>query len=142
MRDKTIRPAGFCAGWQEWSEEEAKRCGLPFEVIRREIEERLPFKDKYHTHGHATKVEAERCYYEYELSDLRQGTCHEDEQHRCGADVQISEWFRQRCERFTKYYLGLRHGGIQIFLCDEHRNAETFGKIYLFVPGREIISSY
>ncbi len=79
--------------------------------------------------GHATKEEAERCFYEHELATLQE--CSMDTTHEpCKV-----------CGKLTNKLLG-RSGFPDTPLCDEHRNVEEYRKLKPFTPGRFISSSY
>jgi hypothetical protein len=122
------RPVAYCAGWHEWTEEEAKRIGLPLEYITRDQDEKdRPFKEKFHLEGHDTKEEAERCYYEYCLDHVRESTM---------ANQQIRCEF-PGCENWSHKLLG-NPGMSGLFsgfvLCDEHRNREGLMAAKPFKP--------
>lgn len=121
-------PAGYCGGWKydEWL---AKDDGLvPREHLAQEAERCRPFQAKYHTDGHATKEEAERCHYEYEMDvELREMSEGRDTQHGCQA---------QECSAWTSKALGLGgYGTHHTWLCDEHRTREIFATLHPFSPG-------
>lgn len=117
-------PLGYCAGWKEPpADDEAleldSRLGSGFSKrLAEDIEKKRPFKDKYHTDGHATEAEACACYREYELDqelefkDLPREKA--DTLYRCqGPD----------CEEFTA---GAGILGHRVFrLCPAHQNRAT-----------------
>lgn len=118
-------PLGYCAGWKEPPEgEEAQqldaRLGAGFSKrLAEDIEKKRPFKDKYHTEGHATEAEACACYREYELD-------HELEFHdlpRAKADT-LHRCEGPGCEEFTA---GIGSLGQHRFfhLCPAHQNRAT-----------------
>jgi hypothetical protein len=116
-------PIGYCAGWKEMSDYGTAAWDKNLkESLERDIEEKRPFKDKFHSDGHATAAEAEACYRQYELDHqlrLHEAPAEPDQLHRCKADG---------CKEFTAgvAFLGNhRH----FYLCDAHRNRETVEKL-------------
>lgn len=124
-------PVGYCRGWTEWTQEMADRIHWPLDdILRRQQEEDVPFRHKFHTDGHATKEEAERCYYDFCLDHVREGTML-DEQRRCQFPG---------CEAWTQKYLDNPQLGMVfhfVCLCDEHRNREGLEAAQPFEPGTE-----
>lgn len=89
-------------------------------------------------HSHATREEAERCFYDYELRHLREGRIRDDEQRRCefvGADG-------VRCGRWTSAFLEAKHLMHLTFLCRAHRTPESVAAVHPFHPNIRISSSY
>lgn len=105
---------GYCAGWHEF------QAGKPFpasECLRLNTKI-LPFKDKYHTDGHATVAEAHACYREYILDQelhIFPERPSPDHLHRCQAP---------ECERYTSGMITCGSFN-QWMLCDEHRTRAT-----------------
>jgi hypothetical protein len=122
-------PKGYCRGWQDWTQEQADRIGMPLEYLQKKQEEEDgPFREKFHTDGHETKEDAERCYYEYCLDHAREGTMSDQQCHCRFPD----------CEEWSQKYLG--NPGLDgifnlVVLCDEHRNREGLEAAHPFVPG-------
>lgn len=112
-------PIGYCAGWKEMSDYgTAAWDKLLKESLARDIEEKRPFKDKYHAHGHATAAEAEACYRQYELDQLLRlegPPAGAESLHRCKAP---------ECSEFTAgvAFLG---NHLRFYLCDAHRTREV-----------------
>lgn len=122
-------PSGYCGGWSydRWLADPTNLV-MPRQLLEREAAARRPFQAKYHTDGHATREEAERCHYEYALDlELQEGTIRPDEQHRCQAPD---------CAEWTQHYLSLGAYRAQTtFLCDAHRTRDVFAALHPFSPG-------
>jgi len=89
---------------------------------------------KHHEGGHATKEDAERCYYQYEVENhLREMSCQPDEAHRC----QYPD-----CGTWTN--LGVEVSLQPAWLCAIHmaEPEDSWKKVHPFSPGRQIISSW
>lgn len=83
---------------------------------------------------HASKEDAERCFYEYCMSSLVE-TDHGDSAQRCEVEG---------CDAWAPKTLGTRglwKLQIQCWLCDEHRNVDTVRRLYPFTGGYSIIHS-
>lgn len=80
-------PIGYCRGWREETRESlTERFGANLaEAIAQEQEELRPFKDKFHTDGHATSEEAEACYREFQLDTLLTFRDEPNTQKKCAA---------------------------------------------------------
>lgn len=94
-----------------------------------------------HDDGHATAELAERHFFDYEATHLKEGSVGDDEQHRCEyADKET----RTRCPNWTDKWLEGRLWGRRPFLCDDHRNPATWQ--YLTAPetwgGIQIVASW
>jgi hypothetical protein len=118
MNDGVIHTAGGCVTWPDGrpTMEQAlsgtgPRPGVP--------------------HAHATREEAERCFYDHEAAHLRESHS-EDAQRRC----QFPE-----CGEWTQFSLAARLLG-DADLCSAHRNAEGWKAVNPFRPGLSIASSY
>lgn len=117
-------PIGYCAGWKEMVDYgTAAWDQMLKESLVRDIEEKRPFKDKFHRDGHATAAEAEACYRQYELDHhLHFETMPLEKAetlHRCKAP---------ECGEFTAGIAFLGHHR-HFYLCDTHRNRVTVEKL-------------
>jgi len=104
-------PTGYCSGWKDYTEDELdalEKSGN--DGMREWYGEMLPFKEHYHSTGHASAEEACACYRAYELDlDLRLDVKARDEQRKCAA-----------CGVWTQGMASL--GSFRRWpLCDEHR---------------------
>lgn len=124
------RAVCYCGGWHEWTEEEAKRIGFPLDYLqKKQAKEDGAFKDKYHTEGHSTQEEAERCFRQFCLDHATKGTI-SNQQLKCKV-----------CDNWTQTYMGNGHHGYQfshIMLCEEHCNQDGLNKAVPFEIGLEI----
>jgi hypothetical protein len=136
MNDGRIWPEGYCAGIPEWSvfPEPGDDIELPlgfhsWDQWRQDRNRLLPFRHKFHTHGHASKEEAYACFKEYCL-DLRTRFIEDSEaaqqQHRC-----------QVCQAWTSGGAEVNHQ--HFVLCKEHRTRETLERIF---EAGDMIGSY
>lgn len=82
-------------------------------------------------HAHATREEAERCFYDYEAGQLVERE-YADTQHRC----QFPD-----CTNWTSKFLEAGLLGAKE-LCDEHRNADGWRAANPFAPGLSITASW
>lgn len=78
-----IHPIGYCAGWHEWTDDEAKRLGFSLESCLRDQEPLVPHKAKFHIDGHSTSAEAATCYEGYILDTELHFRDNADEQKKC-----------------------------------------------------------
>jgi hypothetical protein len=111
---------GYCTGWRgDPDEAECERLTKMFgegfaERLQAEWKERLPFKDKFHTDGHATREEAAACYRQYELDCEIRFWDSKSEQKKC-----------QVCEVWTTHRAELGESLSRHFiLCPEHATRE------------------
>lgn len=140
-RDNQVWAVGYCGGWHDWTDEQAARVGMPRDTLQADKETRDgPFRAKFHTDGHATKEEAERCFYEHSLDRV-----HEIEnssiQHRCSVPLPLPGSF---CDAWTTKGLeSPGYGGcFQVtWLCDAHRNREGLVVAHPFQKGLSMIHS-
>jgi hypothetical protein len=87
-----------------------------------------------HEDGHATEEEAQRHFYDHELSRLRETTT--------GDDVRVKCEY-QPCDGLTSHGLvGIRYFTTPIYLCETHRNRSIVAKLYPFEEGIEIWASW
>lgn len=129
-----IHPVGYCAGWMDWTAEQAERVAMPLEYLQKEQERKDgPFRQKFHTDGHATQEEAERCFYEYCLDHAAEREW--DQAQQCDFPG---------CETFTRKTLHPQFMGSVVsftHLCDEHRNREGLQAARPFRGGMEVMHS-
>lgn len=132
MNDGQIHPVGYCHAYRPWTAEVVRWHADPEhaeeEAARLEAEQ-APFREKYHADGHATAEEADRCWYEYELDDLRPVT-YDGAQYPCAV-----------CGAWTQQGLRSRHETSRV-LCADHANREGFAQAKPFHPGIRIASSW
>jgi hypothetical protein len=152
--DDLIRPTGYCRGWDDTPlDEVAARIGMPLAMLEQDRAQHEPFRDKYHTDGHATKQEAERCFRDYQLDhELHELRGPSDEQHRCqamwryvdkeqqGRVVATVEHYEpagpESCMQWTQHAMAI--GGYSTdltWLCDGHRKRDIFGALHPFRAG-------
>lgn len=111
-------PIGYCGGWvydrllAGMNEKDPHR-----EMLVREMQEREPFKAKYHSDGHATAEEAEHCHDTYLLDTALVFRRSETEQHRC---VVCNAW-AQNLADIRGENVGPHH-----WLCDEHASRDAY----------------
>lgn len=112
------QPVGYCGGYIEWTEEMLKRLGLPgkpedHSSILREMQ----FKDKYHTCGHETQEEAQKCYREYLLDQRLKKRENTDTMRKC---LVCKDWttFSAEIDMHTWD------------LCEKHNNREEVEKLF------------
>lgn len=80
--------------------------------------------------GHATKEEAERCYYDHQIAGLHEVKY--DSYNKC----QI-----KGCGKLTNIALSPKHSYSSTNLCKSHRNKESYMEVNPFNTGITIISS-
>ena len=119
MNDGHVRASDSCVTWPE---------GPPADVA----EALAGIKPIGPDHVHATREEAERCYFEWEATNLRELTW-KDAQHPCQYPG---------CDIWTQKAVEAPHSTKIADLCDDHRNADGWKAVHPFVPGLEIASSY
>lgn len=130
--DDRIWPVGYCHEYRPWTPD--KVFWLPedsrAEQAARYEAEQAPFQAKYHGDGHATREEAERCYWEYELDNAK-ATAVEGAQYPCAV-----------CRAWTQrgYSTGQGHMTTTL-LCDAHRNRAGLEQARPFRPGTTVMSS-
>jgi len=83
-----------------------------------------------HPEGHTTKEEAERCFYEYVLKNLKE------------FEVKFAQFKCEICDNWTSKGLETAISSRSAYFCDEHRNKESWIKSHPFTPDIKIISSY
>lgn len=110
---------GYCGGWHETLDPGvAERLGEGFVYHWKQDVERLrPFKDKFHTDGHATKDEAVACHREFTLDTKRRDFEDAHEQRRCRV-----------CESWTQHRVSV--DGEIFDLCPEHSTREAVSALY------------
>ncbi len=114
---------GYCAGWRGDPDEAEKQrltnlFGTDFvERLKKEWDVYLPFKDKFHTDGHATSEEASACWDQYELDTQVRRYKSDQHQNRCEV---CKEWTPNITElgEFKRYHL-----------CDTHDTKEALQKV-------------
>ena len=112
--DVHIHPIGYCAGFQEYTEEERKR----YMMSDKWYAEYVANKDKYHKDGHATEEEAQACYKRHQLDTEMRVSQSSSAQHKC-----------EVCQTWTQ--TGVSVGGYRMFtLCDQHANRDEVEKLY------------
>jgi len=119
-------PIGYCAGWKEITDYGTAAWDRLLKAsLGRDIEEKRPFKNKFHTDGHATEREAINCYRQYELDHHLEFKDAPTEKantlHRCQAPG---------CSEFTAGVAFLSHHR-HFYLCDAHRNRETVERLVI-----------
>ena len=115
--DGVTRPYGYCAGWVEYTKEDAMRLGEP--ELLRENDLTLPFKDKYHTDGHTTETEAVLCYRQYLL----------DQRLRLNKVLTTTQYQCRVCGAWTNLYAELDHT-YHWPLCGQHNNLAVVENLY------------
>ena len=117
--NEDVHPVGYCAGWT-YDTPAPRWMGAGMEeMLRKERERALPFREKFHTNGHRSRDEACGCYRAF-LLDLR--TTYDgrfdDRQEKCLA-----------CHAWTQGYATVE--GTEVFvLCDAHRDRGTLETLY------------
>ena len=112
MNDGRIHPIGYCHAWNP-----PKPGDWLYDLHKPEWDKMEQFKDKYHTDGHATAIEASDCYREYLLDNRLQFATigHYNPCEVCGTLTnqmsQIDGW-------------------PQHLLCPEHANREEVEKLW------------
>jgi len=83
-----------------------------------------------HTEGHETAIDAERCYWNWELDQPAHVYVDETSQQKC---VVCSVWTTAR--------LRLGDGYTTFVLCESHQDRASLEIAYPFEPGRQLIYS-
>jgi len=81
-----------------------------------------------HPEGHNTREEAEKCFYNYQVANLREEEY--ESYNKCAI-----------CKKLSNKSLTTRHGSRPVTLCNRHRNKKNYMKVQPFIPGIRIISS-
>lgn len=94
---------------------------------------RIPIDESTITHcdPHPTREDAERHFYDYSLSQLKESTF-------------LSAKHCEYCDTWTNKALGNRGLGLyfrEVFLCDTHRTTERVAALHPFKPGIALIHS-
>jgi|GEM_PF-4268286 len=129
-----VWPTGYCAGWIVWTPELAARVSLPLAVLQAEQTKEQPYRAKYHTDGHESREDAERCFYEYSLDHLKTVTM---ARHRVPCVFPgCAEWTQTALES-----PGM--GGLfpLVELCAEHCTRAAVERIHPFGGGLRLIHS-
>jgi hypothetical protein len=113
-------PMGYCAGWKDWTQEDADRINMPLERLKKLEEESLPFKHKYHSDGHATSAEACNCWRDYQFDQERRTYASEETQRKC---AECGEWTN------GVVVIG-RELPYTFFLCPKHQDEATTKKVW------------
>jgi hypothetical protein len=105
---------GYCAGWREWTLEDARKVSVSEFGVRELLErqeERRKFQHKYHRDGHSSADQAALCYRAYELDQKLEFFNFEQDTQR-------------KCEVCTVWTMGYaRLGDYRTFpLCPEHQS--------------------
>ena len=115
QNDGHTHPVGYCAGWPG-----DRRGTTPIfsdEAWSYFLEKLKPFKEHYHTDGHATAEEACECYRRYLLDNRLEFRAHGVAHYPCRV-----------CGALTNCHAEV---DFQMFhLCDEHRNKEEVEKLF------------
>lgn len=91
-------------------------------------------------HVHPTREDAERCFYDHELTRLVPvGLRDQDEQRQC---AWRNSGTGARCGASTRVGLLSNMFGGPTWLCDEHRTPSYWGLLHPFEPGIEITASW
>lgn len=128
-------PDGYCAGWYTWTQADADRLAMPLDRLLEEQEkDHGAYRAKFHTDGHATKEEAERCYYEYSADHLYESGPWSPEQ-KCRYP---------ECRQLAE--MGLENRGYAgcfslMLLCNVHRTVEVMRELQPFKPDMRHIHS-
>lgn len=126
MRDGKIWPGGYCVGWPT-NEDIQMMSVYPGQYP---TEEMLRTREKYHTDGHATKEEAERCYYDFEVDRL-----HQVDVIRPGVVDGRVPCDVVSCLRYTDKGLQAPGGAPAVPLCGFHRTTAGYKATRPFRPG-------
>ena len=131
-REQGAYPLGYCRGWHDWTQEQANRIGMPLAYLQqKQKQEDGPFRSKFHTDGHATKEEAERCFYEFCLDHALEFS-YDQAMYPC--DVPGCETYSSKGLRYSPM------GSVisQVTLCDKHCDREGLVLARPFRDGQEI----
>lgn len=115
-------PIGYCGGWRmpEKTRPHQRLCmgsEHRFNLSKAELE---PFRNKYHTDGHATEEEAYGCYKQYLLDNsLRLDGFDPKQQNKCVV-----------CDSWTQKSARIGYWFADYDLCDEHLNRETVETLF------------
>lgn len=111
------RPVGYCTAYREFTE---KDTVLTEQMREKENERIRANKEKYHTNGHATEIEARECYKQY-LLDNRTRLCpklqNPSQLNKCVVCGEFCSGFATVGE--CRYYT----------LCEKHCNREELEKL-------------
>lgn len=133
--DDRIYPVGYCAGFRPYKADDVV---VRSEEHARELNAELePFREKYHTDGHATPEEARACYREY-LLDQRLRFVRWEHTTPSGEEVlpgTLSLCNADGCTEYTPHYAAIRGTMESWYLCDDHLDRETVEALY-DGPGR------
>ena len=121
--DVGARPVGYCAGWQEELPDVTSRAEGLHQVFEDDRERRRPFKDKYHTDGHASGTEAIECYKGYLLDNRTRTWRSETDQRKCR---ECGGWTQLRIE------VGTGICGTVFDLCEKHQDRDMLDKHFKF----------
>ena len=104
-------PVGYCAGPPELGAEKLSKL-LGAEVVKKMIEDLAPYKDNFHTDGHATAEEAANCYKRYLLDTKLRIFDSSTQQNKC----QVCKEWTSRYAQVGMYFLAP--------VCHAHANKE------------------
>ena len=125
MLDDNVFATGYCVGWDE----EIGVVDLDLrKLIEESIEEKRPFKDKYHCDGHLTPDGAKECYREYLIDQKLKWRHDKGVQRQCDVDG---------CGEWTHHYAEAE--SVMIRLCEKHKTEEIIRKIFP-MPGDAWVS--
>lgn len=123
--ERWVHPIGYCGGWRgDPDDAEKERLNAQFgphfsEGLQREWEAKRPFKDKFHSDGHATSEEAAECWRQYRLDTELEFLESKTQQRKC-----------QVCDAWTlKFALLGREFSEEYVLCDEHCTRENVERL-------------
>lgn len=122
--DGHVYPVGYCCERHIWNEEDEKRFGIDAESMNSKTD---PFKEKYHTDGHATPEEAAECYLEYQLDQHMHIRNSSSSQHKCAI-----------CDEWTQGIVTIGESRM-LTLCEKHQTKDDIRKIVK--PSTQIWSS-
>lgn len=113
-----VYATGYCGGYREFDPSffpDAERLNAEME----------PFREKYHTDGHATEAEAIECYRQYQLD--RQLKFNRWTHEALPGTLHICD--HNGCTEYTPHQASI--GGYHVWhLCPEHLNRETVDALY------------
>lgn len=116
-----IFPVGYCQAWRDFD---------PPYNQGEQYERYLANKEKYHTGGHDSAEDAERCYYTYLHENRMRTVAMGTTQVRCDYPD---------CQTWTSEGISVEYA--LAMLCSAHRNKEGWMKVHPFRPGISSISS-
>lgn len=121
--DGVVRPARYCAGWSAL-DPDAPTAALLADWQGREA----PLQGRYHTDGHATAEEAERCAWMWERDHVQ---------------VQLVGWVEPcvatGCDEPGRWRVKDSWGAIPA--CEAHATVDTWEALHPFRPGTQEWSS-